>query len=405
METRTVFDIANKPKTRIEGDQGKNLTFINNIRWLLTIFVVMIHLHVTYSGMGLWYYREPGSMGPLSFWSFIMYQAISQAYVLGLFFFIAGYFTPGSYNKRGYGRFIRDRFIRLGIPTLLYMLVIHPVTVLITSHFNKAMPTNLVSWYGQYITSMAFLSNSGPMWFTFALFVFAVAYALFRYFSGSTATPIDKQTVLITHGRVIAVIVFISAAAFMLRTVQPAGVPLLNNEIGNFMQIGFFAQYVIAFILGIFAYLHNLIDRLTYRLGKIWFTLAVVLGLPFLPALFIGGGIAKRDPANFFGGFHWQSAAYATWESFIFVGISLGMLTMFRKINNTQGPVRRFLSENAFGVYVFHAPILVTLSMLFMQIELPPLGKMYLMTLIVLPACFGFSYVLKKVPLFKKLFA
>ncbi len=374
IETRTVIDVAKVPETQIEGVQGKKLTFINNIRWLLTIFVVMIHLHVTYSGMGLWYYREPGPMGPLSFWSFIMYQAGSQAFVLGLFFFIAGYFTPGSYNKRGYGRFIWDRFIRLGIPTLVYMLVIHPVTVLITSHFNGDMPSNLVSWYGQYITSAAFLSNSGPMWFTLALFVFTVAYALFRNFSGSTATPDDKQPVLMTHGRVIAVIAFISATAFLLRTVQPAGVPLLNNEIGNFMQIGFFAQYVFAFILGIIAYRHNLLDRLTYRLGKIWFTMALVLGFPLLPALFIGGGIAKIGPAAFFGGFHWQSAAYATWESFMFVGISLGLLTIFREKNNTQGPVRRFLSEHAFGVYVFHAPILVALSMSFMQLRLPPLG-------------------------------
>lgn len=112
------------------------------------------------------------------------------------------------------------------------------------------MPFNLVSWYSQYITSAAFLSNSGPMWFTFALFVFTVAYASFRILSGSTATPDDKQPVLMTHGRLIAVIASISATAFLLRTVQPAGVPLLNNETGNFMQIGFFAQYVLAFILG-----------------------------------------------------------------------------------------------------------------------------------------------------------
>ena len=158
--------------------------------------------------------------------------------------------------------------------------------------------------------------------------------------------------------------------AFLLRIVQPAGIPLFNKAPGNFMQIGFFAQYIIAFILGIVSSKAKLLERVPYKFGKFWLGLTLILGLLLLLCLFIGGG---SNPSVFFGGFHWQSAAYATWESFMFVGISSGLLALFRKKNNTQGRLRRFLSENAQGVYVFHPPILVGLSILCHQMALPRL--------------------------------
>jgi len=40
----------------------------------------------------------------------------------------------------------------------------------------------------------------------------------------------------------------------------------------------------------------------------------------------------------------------------------LGLLTLFRDRFNRQGAVARFLSANAFAVYVFHAPVLIALA-------------------------------------------
>lgn len=403
MATHAMRGDANNYETETGKTQKEKLIYINNIRWLLTIFVVMVHIHVTYSGIGLWYYKEPGEMGPLTFWSFIMYQCGAQAFLMGLFFLIAGYFTPGSYAKRGFGRFLRDRFIRLGIPTLVYMLAIHPVTVLLVKHFSQDMPADPALWYGRYITSFAFLSNSGPMWFTFALFIFTAVYALLRNIS-SGSTNYDNRPLVLSHKRLVAVIMVISAVAFLLRTVQPAGVSLFNKKPGNFMQIGFFGQYIIAFILGIYSRRHNLLDNVPYKFGKFWLILTLAIGLPLLPALFIGGGIANNPPA-FFGGLHWQSAAYATWESFMFVGISIGLLALFGAKNNSQGRLRRFLSDNAFGVYVFHPPILVALSLLFNKMALSQLAKTYTMVLIVVPICFLSIYLLRKIPLARRLFS
>ena len=62
---------------------------------------------------------------------FLIFNAVlsllDQCYFMCLFFFISGYFTPRSYDKKGPKAFLRDKIKRLGIPFLLYLLVIGPL--------------------------------------------------------------------------------------------------------------------------------------------------------------------------------------------------------------------------------------------------------------------------------------
>jgi fucose 4-O-acetylase-like acetyltransferase len=46
--------------------------------------------------------------------------SFQQGYFMGLLFMIAGYFVAGSYDRKGFGLFVGERFKRLIIPTLIY---------------------------------------------------------------------------------------------------------------------------------------------------------------------------------------------------------------------------------------------------------------------------------------------
>ena len=48
---------------------------------------------------------------------------------MGLLFLLAGYFTPGSLERKGYASFLSDRFLRLGLPLLAFGLILGPLTV------------------------------------------------------------------------------------------------------------------------------------------------------------------------------------------------------------------------------------------------------------------------------------
>src|SRR5690349_7922647 len=104
------------------------LLFIDNIRWSMIILVLSMHAADTYSPFGNWYYvdRQQTGFGTALF--FGIYQSFLQAFFMAALFFIAGYFAADAFDRKGLSRFARDRLIRLGSPTLLYMLVIGPLT-------------------------------------------------------------------------------------------------------------------------------------------------------------------------------------------------------------------------------------------------------------------------------------
>ena len=71
--------------------------------------------------------RRPTGLGTALF--FGLYQSFLQAFFMALLFFIAGYFAAAAYDRKGFAPFVRDRLLRLGVPTLVYMLVIGPLTL------------------------------------------------------------------------------------------------------------------------------------------------------------------------------------------------------------------------------------------------------------------------------------
>ena len=117
------------PVTEDAQRQGASrLLFVDDIRVFLTILVLLHHLMVIYAGTGNWSYQEGGQddvIEALGGW----FCAVNQAYFMGLFLLISAYFVPGSYDRKGAGRFLKDRLIRLGIPLALYSWVINPVFV------------------------------------------------------------------------------------------------------------------------------------------------------------------------------------------------------------------------------------------------------------------------------------
>jgi glucans biosynthesis protein C len=108
---------------------------------------------------------------------------------------------------------------------------------------------------------------------------------------------------------------------------------------------------------------------------------------------------------TFGGGLHWQAAGYALWESFFCVAICLGLITVFRQRVNTASLVTRFLSANAFAVYVFHAPILVAVSLCLRQFLVTPLAKTALVSVIAIAASLLFAALVRAVPGLRKTFS
>jgi len=371
------------------------LLFIDNLRWLAILLVVTMHAAVTYSNFGRWYWMEAPPKGQATLLFFGLYQSHLQAWFMGFLFLVAGYFVPGAYDRKGARRFLTDRAVRLGIPSLLYMLAIHPFIVFYMLPLYRAGKTPpLGAAYLRYITQLRFLDGTGPLWFAVALLIFSLAYAGYRMASGSGAASWP----LPGHAGVVALIGTIAVCTFLVRVVQPNGTAILNMQLCNF------SQYILLFVVGILAYRGNWLRRLPYPFAIRWWIAALVGGTLVWLAVVVGGGALSGTPlAVFNGGWHWQSAATALWESFYCVATCLGLTVLFRERFNRQGRWARLLSDNAFAAYVFHAPVLIAVTMAMHPFSAPAVVRFAVASVLAFLATLLLSeFVFRRIPLLRR---
>jgi glucan biosynthesis protein C len=372
------------------------LFFIDNLRILLITQVMMIHLSISYGGEGSWYYKE-GRADTLSTILLTWHNGIVQAFSMGLFFLIAGYFTASSYDRKGPRQFLKDRLLRLGIPMLCFDFVIGPLMVYPLIKSGAWGSAN----YRGYLTSYysGFHIGTGPLWFVEALLIFAIAYVLWRAYIKKTAPAARIDTKLPSSLTIAAFAVALGAVSFVVRIWLPIGWVFgpLN------LQFPFFPQYICLFIVGIAAYRRNWLVRVPGAMGRLWLFVALFFVIVLVPVLFVTGGAASGNVAPFLGGLHWQCLAYAVWEQVAGVAIIIALLFLFRKYLNKQGKPAKAASASAYTAYVVHAPVIILVAVAFTNINLYPLLKFALAVLIAVPLCFGISNVIRKLPLARRI--
>ena len=234
------------------------------------------------------------------------------------------------------------------------------------------------------------------MWFTVALLGFCLIYSLVRITMGK-APPNAPEAPLPTHGQVVILILFMALCTFLVRIVQPIGTSILN------MQLCFFSQYVLLFTVGILARRRNWLFRIGYDFGIRWFRSALILGsLMWLAAL--AGIVVTHTEQRALGGFSWQSAVVCFWESFFCLGVCLGLIVVFREKLNHQGKFARWMTDNCFAVYVFHAPILIAVTLGIRGFIAPRPVKFLAATVLAAFATFVAShFVFRRIPLLQRM--
>ena len=375
------------------------LAYIDNIRLIVIILVLIQHVSVTYSGFGNWYYMEAASLGIGQTIFFGFWQSMTQAFSMGLLFMIAGYFVPSSLEKKGFAKFISDRLIRLGVPALIYMLFINPLVIL--GLMGERLEGRIIwSSYSEYLAGWYFIEGSGPLWFALVLLVFSLLYALLKRFIPSSTAAEVKDRPLPTKLGFLLLMLLIATGAFLIRIVLPIGTSIQN------MQLCYFSSYIVLFIIGVVSKQNDWFSKLHYAAGRRWLISAIVLGFVGFAIVMILGGALDGDLAPFYGGLTWQSAAYALWESFVAVSMSIGLLAVCKEKLNFQNRLARTMTKNAFSVYVFHPPIIVALTLVFAPIGLLPILKFLIMAIVGIPCCFLVTnFTIQKLPFVKQLFA
>jgi len=103
--------------------QARRLVFLDNLRTLMILLVLVFHSGASYGTLvGFWPYHDPN---PREWVDMIM--ILLDTFMMGVLFFVAGYFCLPSLRKRAGGRFLADKFRRLGLPWLAVTVLVLPV--------------------------------------------------------------------------------------------------------------------------------------------------------------------------------------------------------------------------------------------------------------------------------------
>jgi peptidoglycan/LPS O-acetylase OafA/YrhL len=344
--------------------------YIDRLRSVMTVLVLLHHTAITYGGPGGWFWREIEPSSAPSSILFTLFCATNQGYFMGFFFLLAGYFTPASLEKKGFASFLKDRFLRLGLPLLAFILILGPLTAAIVTaaQGDGFWPTIVFLWNHKRIIN-------GPLWFAEALLIFSIAYCAWRAAFGSplsaslsasqrTSKPVPAYRWWLLSALATA------AAALAIRQFVPVG----QNIFG--LQLGYFAGYIFLFAVGIAAWRHDWLRQLQWKQARPWIISLIIawpsMTIGILIAHKLAGGAGK---SNFSGGLSWTAILYALWEPFVAWGLIALWLLVFREHMNQPSPIWDWLNRRAYAVYIIHPPVLVGIALLLRPWIAPALVK------------------------------
>lgn len=339
--------------------------YVDRLRTVMTAFVILHHTAITYGAIGGWFWHEIDPSRAASSQLLILFCTTNQAYFMGFFFLLAGYFTPASLERKGYARFIGDRFIRLGLPLLAFILILGPLTAAIVTaaEGNGFWPTIAYIWNHHQIIN-------GPLWFAQALLIFSLLYCVWRAVFGATLTESQPTPRPVPAGRWwLLSALATGAAALAIRQIVPTG----ENVFG--LQLGYFATYIVLFAVGIAAWRFDWLRQLNWKNARV-VIIAFLIAWPAMPVgIAVAHAVTGRGGSNFSGGLSWTAILYALWEPFVAWGLIALWLLVFHERMNQPSALWAWLNRRAYAVYIIHPPVLVGISLLLHGWVAPALVK------------------------------
>ncbi len=369
------------------------LYWADYLRAFVVMLVINYHVCATYSHAGGWELKIGKAPSFLISLVFKVWQTHIHSFFMGILFFLAGYFAHLSVARKGAAAFSKERFMRLFVPSLVYMALFHPFVILMIK--GDLAPRSPVDFYLYYLQKTSYLLDTGHLWFALFLLIISAMFAWYRHFrplNGSPDAPLDK----VEPRRILFAGLALAIASALVRIWFP-----IRYGFHDF-QPCYFPQYIIAFACGVYLARHKALAVLANseearRTGILALCIAPLL----LAALFMVGG---KTETFYFGGLHWQAFAFATWEQFTGLGLSLGLLSLFSRKLNVDSPALRWMADRSFGVYVFHAIVIVALSVLLKPVHANPLLLAGVVTVAGIALSYLVAGIVNKIPGLAKLF-
>jgi surface polysaccharide O-acyltransferase-like enzyme len=356
----------------------------------MTISIVLHHVAIIYCVPGGWYYSEYTN-DTLSQLVLTVFTSLVRAFIIGYFFFIAAFFVPAAYDRKGPLNFMKDRLIKLGIPLIVYSYLIGP-TITYLVKFNTLSPEY------SFLQNIYFFKNVAPaaLWFAEVLIIFSFLYVLWRLFTKAPVPASGDSGSFPSNAMIMFFAIMVGLITFLVRIYYPTTHKVFHLRFGNY------PQYIAIFILGIITYRRNWLANINDAVAGFWIKVSVFT-LPIFMGLKLYDGVLHNHIIFYTGGATWQSLIYSVWENVFCISAVISTIYLGRKYDNHQGRLIKAMSKDAFAVYVFHAPVVVAFTYYMKDVPLDPLLKFFIVFVAATSFTFALChYCIMKIPLAKR---
>ncbi|KOX45571.1 acyltransferase family protein [Streptomyces ardesiacus] len=377
----------------------RRLAWLDNLRIALTVLVVVHHAAQPYGPADWWYVEGQPRAGALATLS-----AVDGSFFMSLFFFVSAVLIPGSCERHGTRRFLRGRFVRLGIPVVVGALTIVPgLMYAYFTHYRGYPPMPFTRYFTDVYLGMGEepAGWSGPswpdlqfghLWFVQNLLACTVVYVVLRRLGRPLRVRRGPGRAVAPpgHRALVALTVLLAGATFLVRLRYPldAWVPVLD-----FLQVepARVPQYAAFFGLGVVAGRQDWLERFDARVGLVW----LAVGAAGVALLFLAGADSRWFGP---GGADVPSAVWAVCESALCVSLCVGLLTLFREFVRGGARWSRELAASSYGVYIIHVPLVVAVQYALAGRGLSAAGSWCAAVVLALPSAFLLAAGLRRLP-------
>jgi acyltransferase-like protein len=329
---------------------------IDYLRTTLTLMVIAHHSSLAYTTFAYFnkqhMFQSTAPVVDVSRWLFFDYaENFNDVFFMSLMFFVSGLFVYPALRRHGTLSFIRDRFLRLGLPFAFAVVFLMPIAYYASWQLT-GRSTGFVDFY-QRLASGGFAV--GPPWFIWLLLFFDIVLALLLLpFHRFIPAAGRFMTRLQSHPIATFAAIYLLAALVYLPLLVRYGFAAWTSFITSpfSFQICRIGLYALWFIFGVFVGVPGFANGLLSKEGslarhrRLWMLACVVIynTLIFVPRLPITHQLS--------------SSSQGTLEALLWVASCVascfGFLALFRGINFKSRAWMNSLSRSAYIMYLVH---------------------------------------------------
>jgi fucose 4-O-acetylase-like acetyltransferase len=337
--------------------KSKRIHWMDNLRTIIILFVVLYHVGGVYEAAGLWGWfwivDDPATIS----WVGIL-GIVFDIFMMSALFFVSGYLAPASLEDKTGWEFLQGKFKRLIIPWVIAVFTLIPLYKVIFLYSRNLPQEHWTTYF--HITNP---NSQNWLWFLPVLFVFNLLYLLLSKANLSIPNISLKGAVL---GVFLIGFVYSFSIGGILGFRSWTLTPLIDFENERLLV------YFMMFLLGVLSFRRDLFAQKPQN-KTLYTIVSSIAWIPVTVHIF-----ARLYPIFYPGGFAVTPLYRLIW----WLSFDLSLLCLvyvlvetFRRYFDRTGRIWGELNRNSYGVYIIHVILIGVFGTLLLNLSLPALLK------------------------------